>query len=256
MSKPIGWSTVQEKFRGTKAPLKINDLASRLAEARREIDEQAKYYNMQWKKDALQALKAEALELFSAAIDEANAVNKQYEDKINSIVAQQYTGARVNKDDIAAIEYELKSLKAELNMAADKNKVVERYLATQTGAKAVMLMFSEKDLDLGLWTQSIYEQAFVKSKSKAELDFEAQKGTQIAELQAQQAQDINIGKLLAAQRIMMGNANNGVPSLERQFDLDIAACDQEMRTERETLKAEARRDMARDMVNGGNENDK
>jgi len=251
MSKPIGWSVMQEKFGGSKAPLKINDIVSRLAEARREINEQAKYYNLQWKKDALQALKTEALNLFNAAIDEANAVSKQYEDKINSIAAQQYTGARVNKDDIAAIEYELKSLKAELNMTADKNSVIERYLATQTGAKAVMLMFSEKDIDLGLWTQSIYEQAFIKSKSKAELDFEAQKGTQIAELQAQQAQEINVGKLLAVQRIMMGNPVKGVPSLERQFDMDVEACNREMRADREAVKVEARRDIARESAAAG-----
>jgi len=251
MSKPVGWTAMQENFRTAKAPLKINDISSRLAEARRKIDEQAKYYNLQWKKDALQALKAEALAAYADAIDEAAAVNKQYEDKIDAIAAKRYEGARVNKDDIATIDYELRSLKAELNMTADKNSVIERYMASRTGAKAVLLMFSEKDLDLGIWTQDIYTKAFMKAKTQAEIDFEANKGTQIAALKEQQAQEIDIGKLLAAQRVLTGNPNMKLPSLERQFDMDIDDCDRAMRADREAVKAEARRDIARETAAAG-----
>lgn len=244
MNKPVGWNAVAAK----KAPLMINDVVRWLNEARRSIDEQAKYYNMQWKKDMLKALKEEALTVFAEAVDEAVAVSKQYEDKIDWLTAQQYTGARVNKDDIATVDYELRSLKAELNMAVDKNSVIERYLATQTGAKAVMLMFSEKDLDSVLWTKSIYDRAITKAKTKAEQEFEINKSTQIAELKAQQAQEFNIGTLLAAQRILAGSAGNAIPSLERQFDLDIEECDKAMRMERETLKAETRREIAREQA--------
>lgn len=247
MSNPVGWNAVAAK----KAPLMINDIVRWLNDARHSIDQQAKYYNMQWKKDMLQALKAEALTVFAEGIDEANVVSKQYEDKINWLTAQQYTGARVNKDDIATVDYELRSLKAELNMAADKNSVIERYLATQTGAKAVMLMFSEKDIDAMLLTQSVYERAFIKSKPKAELDFEANKSTQIKELKAQQEQEFNIGTLLAAQRILTGNPSNAMPSLERRFDLDIEECDNAMRMERDALKRETRREIAREQATAG-----
>ena len=224
--------------------LAIESVVYRLNCAQREIEEQAKYHNLQWKKDALTALKADAIAAFMNALDEANTVNKQFEDQINSLLKQQYTGPKVNKDDIATIEYELKSLKAELNMSSDKSKVIDRYLATQTGAKAVMLMFSEKDLDLGLWSQSVYEQAFIKSKSKAELDFEAQKAPKLAEIQKEQAAAINIGKVFAAQRILTGNPSMKMPSLERRFDLDIQECEKEMLAERESLKAAVRRDIA------------
>jgi len=228
----------------TTSKLSVNTIVAALQQAKREIENEAKYKGQMWKQDALKALKVEALVAFQAALDEAHEVNRQYEEKINTILNEQYTGARVNKNDIEVINYELTALKAELNMNDDKNKVIDKYLATQTGAKAVMLMFSEKDLDLGIWSQSVYKQAFIKSKTREELDFEVQKAPKINELKAQQAAEMNIGSVLAVQAILNGSVQRGTPSLERQFDLDIAACDKAMSAERDTLKAELNREMA------------
>jgi hypothetical protein len=194
----------------------------------------------------LTALKKEAIDLYNKAIEEANAVNNDYERRIKEIEATQYEGARVNKDEAAILDFELRSLKAELNMADDKQKVIDKYLATKIGAKAILLMFSEPNVDLGFWTKDIYAKAYMKSKTQAELDFEIKKQEQINQLKLEQAEKVNIGKLLAAQRIMQGNPEKGIPSLENMFDEEIRQLQRMMANEREAIKDEVYRELMRE----------
>lgn len=226
--------------------LLINQITEVINQARAEIEEQAKYYNLQWKIDMLTALKKEAIDLYNKAIEEANAVNADYERRIREVEATQYEGSRVNKDEAAILDFEFRSLKAELNMTDDKQKVIDKYLASKIGAKAILLMFSEPNVDLGFWTKDIYAKAYMKSKTQAELDFEIKKQEQINQLKLEQAEKVNIGKLLAAQRIMQGNPAKGIPSLENMFDEEIRQLQRMMANEREAIKDEVRRELMRE----------
>ena len=226
--------------------LLITEITEKIKEARAEIEEQAKYYNLQWKIDMLTALKKEAIELYQAAIEEANNVNLEYEKKISEIEATQYEGARIGKDDTATLDFELRSLKAELNMTNDKYKVIDKYLASKIGAKAVLMLFADKDIDLGHQAQNIYTKAFMKSKTQAELDFEVKKQEQINALKLEQANKVNVGNLLAAQRIMQGNPAKGMPSLENMFDDEIRTAQRMMDNERAAIKEEVRREIMKE----------
>lgn len=226
--------------------LLINQITEVINQARAEIEEQAKYYNLQWKIDMLTALKKEAIELYQAAIEEANSVNIDYEKKISEIEATQYEGARIGKDDTATLDFELRSLKAELNMTNNKEKVIDKYLASKIGAKAVLMLFADKDIDLGHQAQNIYTRAFMKSKTQAELDFEVKKQEQINALKLEQANKVNVGNLLAAQRIMQGNPAKGMPSLENIFDDEIRTAQIMMDNERAAIKDEVRREIMKE----------
>jgi len=247
MSKYVGI-----KFRETAGQPKkalINEVSEAVRKARAEIEEQAKYYNLQWKIDMLTKLKREAIDLYNKAIEEANTINADYERRIREIEATQYEGARIGKDDTATLDFEFRSLKAELNMTNDKEKVIDKYLASKIGAKAVLMLFADKDIDLGYLkhqAQNIYAKAYVKSKTQAELDFEIKKQEQISQLKLEQAEKVNIGKLLAAQRIMQGNPANGIPSLENMFDDEIRAAQRMMANEREAIKDEVYRELLRE----------
>lgn len=223
--------------------LLINQINETINNARKEIEEQAKYYNLQWKIDMLTALKKEAIELYQKAIEEANSVNGGYEQQLKELEASQYEGSRFNKDEAATLDYELRSLKAELNMTDNKQKVVDKYLASKIGAKAVLLMFSEPNVDLGFWTKDIYSKAFMKSKTQAELDFEVKKQEQINSIKLEQANQFNVGNLLAAQRIMQGNPAKGMPSLENKFDEEIRIVRMQMENERKAIKDEVKREL-------------
>ena len=226
--------------------LLINQVTEVINQARAEIEEQAKYYNLQWKIDMLTALKKEAIDLYNKAIEEANAINNDYERRIREIEATQYEGGRFNKDDTATLDFELRSLKAELNMTDDKQKIIDKYLASKIGAKAVLMLFADKDIDLGYLkhqAQNIYAKAYVNSKTQAELDFEIKKQEQINQLKLEQAEKVNIGKLLAAQRIMQGNPAKGIPSLENMFDEEIRQLQRMMANEREAIKNEVYREL-------------
>ena len=226
--------------------LLINQITEVINQARAEIEEQAKYYNLQWKIDMLTALKKEAVELYNKAIDEANNINAQYEKQIKEIESSQFEGSRVSKDDAVTLDFELRSLKAELNMTDNKQKVIDKYLSSKLGAKAVMLMFSEPDVDLGLWTKDIYAKAFMKSKTQAELDFEIKKQEKVNQLKLEKSEQFNIGNLLAAQRIMQGNPERGMPSLEKVFDNEIRQVRQMMDNERKAIKEEVKRELMRE----------
>lgn len=226
--------------------LLINQITEVINQARAEIEEQAKYYNLQWKIDMLTALKKEAIDLYNKAIEEANAINNDYERRIREIEATQYEGSRVNKDEAAILDFEFRSLKAELNMTDDKSKVIDKYLASKIGSKAIMLMFAEPDVDLGFWTKDIYAKAYVNSKTQAELDFEIKKQEKINQLKLEQAEKVNIGKLLAAQRIIQGNPAKGIPSLENMFDEEIRQLQRMMANEREAIKEEVKRELMRE----------
>lgn len=226
--------------------LLINQITEVINQARAEIEEQAKYYNLQWKIDMLTALKKEAVELYNKAIDEANNINAQYEKKIKEIESSQFEGSRVSKDDAVTLDFELRSLKAELNMTDDKQKVIDKYLASKIGAKAVLMLFADKDIDLGHQAQNIYTRAYMKSKTQAELDFEIKKQEQINQLKLEQAEKVNIGNLLAAQRIMQGNPAKGIPSLENMFDEEIRQLQRMMANEREAIKEEVKRELMRE----------
>ncbi len=241
------------KNMGTKKENKllINDITKIINEARAEIEEQAKYYNLQWKIDMLTALKQEAIRLYQEAINEANEVNTSYEQKIREIEATQYPGARVNRDDILSIDYELRTLKAELNMTDNKREVVDKYLGSVIGAKAVLLMFEDPDVDLGFWTKDIYAQAFLKSKTQAELDFEKQKQEKINNIKLEQSEQFNTGTLLAAKRILEGNPSKSVPSLENIFDDEIRKAQRMMDNERQAIKDEVRREMMKEGAKDG-----
>lgn len=226
--------------------LLIADITEKINAARAEIEEQSKYYNLQWKIDMLTALKKEATELYQQAIEEANNVNSDYEKKIGEVEAMQYEGARIGKDDTATLDFELRSLKAELNMTSDKSKVIDKYLASKIGAKAVLMLFADKDIDLGHQAQNIYSKAFMKSKTQAELDFEIKKQEQINSLKLEQSNKFNVGNLLAAQRIMQGNPAKGMPSLENKFDEEIRQAQRMMDNERAAIKDEVRREVMRE----------
>lgn len=223
--------------------LLINQITEVINQARAEIEEQAKYYNLQWKIDMLTALKKEAIDLYNKAIEEANAINNDYERRIREIEATQYEGSRVNKDEAAILDFEFRSLKAELNMTNDKEKVIDKYLASKIGAKAVLMLFADKDIDLGHQAQNIYTRAYMKSKTQAELDFEIKKQEKINQLKLEQAEKVNIGKLLAAQRIMQGNPEKGIPSLENMFDEEIRQVQRMMDNERKAIKDEVYREL-------------
>lgn len=201
----------------------ITEVAEVINKARADIEESAKYYNLQWKIEMLTELKRKAIALYEEAINEANSINANYEKQIREIEATQYEGARNSEIDLAVIDYELRKFKSELNMTDDKSKVIDKYLATKTGARAILMMFAEPDVDLGLWTKDIYAKAFVSSKSQAELDFEIAKQDKINNLKLEQADGFNIGQLLAAQRVMQGSITKGIPTLERKFDDEIEA---------------------------------
>lgn len=221
MSKYVGI-----KFRETAGQPKkalITEVSEAVKKARAEIEENAKYYNLQWKIDMLTELKRKALALYEEAINEANSINANYEKQIREIEASQYEGGRFNKDDTATLDFELRSLKAELNMTDDKSKVIDRYLASKIGSKAVLMLFADKDIDLGHQAQNIYAKAFVNSKTQAELDFEIKKNEKINNLKLEQANGFNAGQLLAAQRVMQGSIEKGIPTLERKFDDEIEA---------------------------------
>ena len=232
--------------KSTNEKLLIAEITEKINAARAEIEEQAKYYNLQWKIDMLTALKKEATELYQQAIEEANNVNGGYEQKINELEAMQYEGARIGKDDTATLDYELRSLKAELNMTNDKYKVIDKYLASKIGAKAVLMLFADKDIDLGHQAHNIYTKAFMKSKTQAELDFEVKKQEQINALKLEQSNKFNVGNLLAAQRIMQGNPAKGMPSLENKFDEEIRQAQRMMDNERAAIKDEVRREVMRE----------
>jgi len=241
---------------GTNQKLLINEITAIVSSARKEIEEQAKYYNLQWKIDMITQLKKEAIALYQLAIDEANSVNADYEKKIAGLEAAQYEGARINKDDTAALGYELKSLKAELNMTNDKNIVIDKYLASKIGAKAVLMLFADKDVDLGIYAHSIYSKAFMKSKTQAELDFEIRKQDKINSLKLEQSNKIDFGSLLAAQRIMQGNPTMKMPSLENMFDEEIRQTRMAMNNERSAIKEEVRMELMREGAsNNGKEMD-
>ena len=121
--------------------LMINQITEVINQARAEIEEQAKYHNLQWKADMLTALKKEAVELYNKAIDEANSTNAQFEKQIKEIESSQFEGSRVSKDDAVTLDFELRSLKAELNMTDNKQKVIDKYLSSKLEQK-VMLMLS------------------------------------------------------------------------------------------------------------------
>lgn len=127
-----------------------------------------------------------------------------------------------------------------------KQKVIDKYLSSKLGAKAVMLMFSEPDVDLGLWTKDIYAKAFMKSKTQAELDFEIKKQEKVNQLKLEKSEQFNIGNLLAAQRIMQGNPERGMPSLENVFDNEIRQVYQMMDNERKAIKEEVKRELMRE----------
>ena len=121
MSKYVGI-----KFRETADQPKkalINEVSEAVRKARAEIEEQAKYYNLQWKIDMLTKLKKEAIQLYQEAIAEANDINSHYEKQIREIEATQYEGSRVNKDEAAILDFEFRSLKAESNMTDDKQRL-------------------------------------------------------------------------------------------------------------------------------------
>ena len=232
--------------KATNEKLLITEITEKIKAAKAEIEEQAKYYNLQWKIDMLTALKKEAIELYQAAIEEANNVNLEYENKIREIEATQYEGARIGKDDTAALDFEFRTLKAELNMTDNKQKVIDKYLASKIGAKAVLMLFADKDIDLGHQAQNIYTKAFMKSKTQAELDFEVKKQEQINSLKLEQSNKFNVGNLLAAQRIMQGNPAKGMPSLENMFDDEIRTAKRMMDNERAAIKDEVRREIMKE----------
>lgn len=241
------------KNMGTKqnSRLLINDIVRAVNETKQDIEEQSKYYNLQWKMNMLVTLKQEAIKLYKQAIEEANEVTAEYEQKIREIEATQYPGARVDRDDILSIDYELRTLRAELNMTDNKQAVIDKYLGSTMGAKAVLLMFEDPNIDLGFWTKEIYVQAFLKSKSQAELDFEKQKQNRINALKLEQAEQFNTGTLLAAQRILEGNPAKGMPTLENMFDEEIRQVQRMMDNEKEVMRNELRREIMKEGAENG-----
>ena len=86
----------------------------------------------------------------------------------------------------------------------------------------------------------------MKSKTQAELDFEIKKQEKINQLKLEQSEQFNIGNLLAAQRIMQGNPERGMPSLENVFDNEIRQVYQMMDNERKAIKEEVKRELMRE----------
>ena len=86
----------------------------------------------------------------------------------------------------------------------------------------------------------------MKSKTQAELDFEIKKQEKVNQLKLEKSEQFNIGNLLAAQRIMQGNPERKMPSLEKVFDDEINQVRQMMDNERKAIKEEVKRELMRE----------
>lgn len=203
----------------------INNVINMVSEKRKEIDKQSKEYGYTWKKVQLKALQKESIQLVQKAIDEAQNKVREYESKIKEIDNRQFQRTSVTQEEAVNLEYDLKVLKAELNMSESKSEVIERYLQTKSGAKAVLMMFADPNVDIGYWTKDIYTKASMIAKSQVEIDFDLKKKKEVDTLKSELSEMVDIGSLLAAQKVLTGSADWKIPSLERQFENDILECD-------------------------------
>ncbi len=203
----------------------INNVLSIVQKEREKIEVQAREYGYKWKRVQLKALQKESIQLVQKAIDEAQNIVKEYENKVKEIENRQYQRTSATQEEIVNLEYDLKVLKAELNMSETKSDVIERYLQTKSGAKAVLMMFADPNVDIGYWTKDIYAKASMMAKSQAEIDFDLKKQKEVETLKSELSEMVNTGSLLAAQKVLTGSADWKIPSLERQFENDILECD-------------------------------
>lgn len=223
---PNGWKFMKKQEKG----LAINTVLEDIRRAKQEINDNAKYYSPVWKKEKLKDLKVEAVTALKEAVEEAKAVNKQYEEKISAIKNTPFSHT-VNKDFIDTVNYTKQRLLAELKINPyKKDSLLEMAVASKSGAQAVLELIDSKEIDDSIWTDELYKKAFINSKSQAEIDFELKKEKQIEAINTEWSNAYNHGHYSAAEKILNGDVRSVVPmpTLERQFDIEIEEIDKQL----------------------------
>lgn len=201
----------------------INNLVENLRKAKESINENAKYYSPIWKQEQLKKLKMESIQAFTQAIEEFEKVNKMYEDKIREIENSFYIGHSTSPKYLENVKLTKSRLLAEMKINPNnKTDIINKALSTKIGSQALLELIQNKEIDDSYWTDETFKKAYINSKSQAELDFEINKDNQIKAIKQEQAEKCNYGSYLAAIKILRGDVKAGIPTLERQFDNEIA----------------------------------
>ena len=201
----------------------INNLVEDIRKARQEINDNAKYYSPEWKKDQLKQLKALSIEAYNKAIEEFEKVNNEYENKINEIQNSHYIGHSTSPEYMENVRFAKSRLLAEIKVNPNaKDKTINNALSSKVGSQAILELIQSKELDNSYWTDETFKTAYINSKSQAELDFEINKENQIKSIKKEQFERCNYGSYLGAIKILQGDVKAGIPTLERQFDNEIA----------------------------------
>lgn len=201
----------------------INNLAENLRKAKESINENAKYYSPIWKQEQLKKLKTESIQAFNQAIEEFEKVNKMYEDKIRGIENSFYIGHSTSPEYLENVKLTKSRLSAEMKINPNnKTDIINKALSTKIGSQALLELIQNKEIDDSYWTDETFKKAYINSKSQAELDFEINKDNQIKAIKQEQAEKCNYGSYLAAIKILQGDVKADIPTLERQFDNEIA----------------------------------
>lgn len=200
----------------------INNLADDIRRAKQEINDNAKYYSPEWKKDQLKQLKALSIEAYKKAIAEFEKVNGEYESKRNEIANSRYIGHSTSPEFMENVKFAKSRLLAEIKInPIEKDKIINNALSSKVGSQAILELIQNKELDNSHWTDETYKTAFINSKSQAELDFEINKENQIKSIKKEQFEKCNYGSYLGAIKTLNGDVKKGVPTLERMFDDEI-----------------------------------
>ena len=217
-----GWKLMETNNGGR--PLLINDVAKAIEQVRAEINEQAKYYNKQWKIDQLKELKKQAVALYRDAIAEVDAYNAEYQNKVNQIKNKAFEGHSTTQEYLDNVKYTKTRLLAEIEVNPnEKGKIIDKALTSRMGAQALLELIQNKEIDNSYWTKDTYQKAFINSKTQKELDWEIRKKQQLDELKKEriEADAYDYGLYFGAIKTLTGDVVNKVPPLEEQFDLEI-----------------------------------
>lgn len=201
----------------------INNLAESVRKAKQEIYDNAKYYSPEWKRDNLKELKKIAHEAYLKAIEEFEKINNEYENKISEIEKSSYQGYSTTPEYIENVKYAKTRLLADIKINPNnKDKIINDALSSKVGSQAILELIQSKELDNSYWTDETFKNAYINSKSQAELDFEINKENQIKAIRKEQFEKCNYGSYLGAIKTLTGDVKKGMPTLERQFDNEIA----------------------------------
>lgn len=216
-----------KNVRSQKKELLINSVAENIRIAKQAINDEAKYYSPVWKKEMLQALKVEAKQALQEAIEEAKGVIKEYDGKI-SVIRNAPFSHSVNKEFLDNVNYTKTRILGELRLNPhNAQSILDMAVASKSGAQAVLELIESKQIDASLWSDDLYKNAFINSKSQAELEFELKKEQQVDALEKEKNNVCNMGHYLYAVK-MLDNGIYNVSSMERQFDNDIKEIDKQL----------------------------